>query len=144
MPSTPSARKAARELSVQGLYQWTMAGQPIKQIAQSLLDSKNPAKIDGEYFNEIILASARQSEQLDIDFTPFLEIPMEQLDPVSLSILRIGCYEMQFRIDVPYKVIINEGVNLAKKFGPTDSNKFVNAVLDRLAQQYRKVELGHG
>ena len=140
MPSTPSARKKTRELCVQGLYQWQMAGHSIRQVMKEMLAEKNLAKLDEDYFNAVMTDVAAQSEELDSSCEPFLEIPLNQIDPVSLAILRIGSYEMQYRIDVPYKVVINEGVNLSKTFGPTDSKKFVNAVLDQLAQKYRQVE----
>ncbi len=141
MPSSPMARKCARELCLQSLYQWQISGNSISQITKEMLVDVNADKIDDIYFKEALEGISQQTTQLDEHFLPFIDIPYEQLDPISLAILRIGSFEMSQRIDIPYKVVINEGVNLAKKFGPTDSKKFVNGVLDKLAKEHRTIEL---
>jgi N utilization substance protein B len=80
-------------------------------------------------------------EELEAAFTPYLDRAMGDLDPIELSLLRLGSYELIKRIDIPYKVVINEAVSLAKKFGATDGHKYINGVLDKLAAQVRTIEI---
>ena len=140
-PTTPSARKRAREICLQALYQWQLAGHSATDLAQQFRAERNLQKVDIVYFDALLNAVIEQSAELDILFEPFLDCKLDQLDPVSLTILRISSYELQSRLDIPYRVVINEAINLSKKFGPTDSRKFVNAVADKLAPQLRAMEI---
>lgn len=141
MPSNPSARRRARELLVQALYQWDLSATPVANIEAQFYAENDMDKVDGEYFRELLGRIIRGAAEADARFEPVLDRPKGDLDPISLAILRIGSDEFANRIDVPFKVVINEGVNLAKKYGPTDSPKFINGVLDKLAPRHRAPEL---
>lgn len=139
--TTPSARRKAREMLLQSLYQWQVAGQDINAIEAQFYAENNMDKVDREYFRELLHAIPAAVSDLDRSFEELLDRRLDELDPVSISILRISAHEMVGRIDVPVKVVINEAVNLAKKFGPEDSQKYINAVVDKLAHRKRKAEL---
>jgi N utilization substance protein B len=139
--SKPSERKKARHLLVQALYQWRMSGNSIIDIEAEFNADNNMAKVDTDYFSEILHAVPSKLDDIQGAYEPFLDRTNEKLDPIATAILQIATYEMLHRIDVPYKVVINEAVSLAKKFGATDSYKYVNGVLDKLATATRSVEV---
>ncbi len=143
------ARRAARELAVQGLYQWHMTGKSASAIESEfrsqqpdddLEDHENWAKVmqiaDLALFHELLHNVVRFRDDLDASISPVAE-----LDPIELAILRLGAYELSRRLDVPYRVAINEGVELAKSFGATDGHKYVNGILDKLAARLRSAEV---
>lgn len=134
-------RRVARSLVMQALYQWQMAGQPLADIEAQFRVDNDFASVDGAYFHEILTGVARQKGDLDELLMPHLSIALDELDPVELAILRLSSWELKNRLDVPYKVVINEGIELAKTFGATDGHKFVNGVLDKLAPQLRAAEV---
>uniref|UniRef100_UPI003519E637 transcription antitermination factor NusB n=1 Tax=Aquipseudomonas alcaligenes TaxID=43263 RepID=UPI003519E637 len=134
-------RRVARSLAMQALYQWHMAGQSLNEIEAQFRVDNDFSGVDGAYFHDILTGVARQKTELDASFAPFLSIPLEELDPVELAILRLSAWELTSRVDVPYKVVINEGIELAKVFGATDGHKFVNGVLDKLAPVLRAAEV---
>ncbi|MEO4045538.1 transcription antitermination factor NusB [Pseudomonas sp. CAU 1711] len=134
-------RRVARSLAMQALYQWHMAGQSLSEIEAQFRVDNDFSGVDGAYFHEILVGVAQQKPELDEAFAPFLSIPLEELDPVELAILRLSAWELKNRVDVPYKVAINEGIELAKVFGATDGHKFVNGVLDKLAPKLRAAEV---
>lgn len=134
-------RKRARALVMQALYQWQLAGQTAAEIeAQFRLDN-DFSHIDGSYFSELLSGIAARYQELDALFVPYLDRPVQELDPVELAILRLSSFELHTRLEVPYRVVINEGIELAKTYGATDGHKFVNGVLDQLAVQLRAVEV---
>jgi N utilization substance protein B len=137
----PSARRKARELAVQAIYSWQMSKNPVEQIELSIITSNNMQKIDTDYFLEILRAVVRNSAELDIKIKPYLGRLPEELDPVEKAILRLATYELVERLDVPFKVVINEAIELAKSFGAEESHKFVNGVLDKAIKTLRKHEL---
>jgi len=134
-------RRVARSLAMQALYQWHMAGQSLNEIEAQFRVDNDFSGVDGAYFHDILTGVARQKTELDASFAPFLSIPLEELDPVELAILRLSAWELTSRVDVPYKVVINEGIELAKVFGGADGHKFVNGVLDKLAADVRADEV---
>jgi transcription antitermination protein NusB len=134
------ARSVARKLAMQALYQWQMTAHEANDITRQFVESEEFAGADREYFEEILRGCIKQKEQIDTAIKPFIDRPLEQLDPVETAILMMGIFELQSRIDVPYRVVINEGVDLAKRFGATDAHKYVNAVLDRAAKSIRADE----
>ncbi|APQ12151.1 antitermination protein NusB [Pseudomonas oryzihabitans] len=136
-----AARREARSLLVQALYQWHMAGQAINEIEAQFRVDNDFAKVDGAYFHEIIHGVPANKSEIDGLILPCLDRAMDEVDPVELAVLRLSCYELLKRIDVPYRVVINEGIELAKIFGATDGHKFVNGVLDKLAPTLRSAEL---
>lgn len=141
MPSKPSNRKKARHLLVQALYQWRLTGADIGSIEAEFFSDRKMDAVDTAYFRELLHSIPRQVEELDECFKPHLDRKLNDLDPVSLSILRLGTYELLQRMDIPYKVVINEAVNLAKAFGPSDSHKFINSILDKVAATSRQIEI---
>jgi len=136
------ARSVARKLAMQALYQWQLTGQLAADINLQFLDSDDVVGADREYFTELVKGCIGSADQLAAAMQPFLDRPLEQLDPVEKAILMIGLYELRSRVDVPYRVVINEAVDLCKRFGATDAHKYVNAVLDRAAVALRSAERG--
>ncbi|MEZ0153747.1 MAG: transcription antitermination factor NusB [Candidatus Reddybacter sp.] len=139
--SLPSARKKARHMLVQALYQWQLSGASIGAIEAQYMAEKGMAKADSEFFRELLHEIPVKLEELDAAYREFLDRDPEALDPISLAVLRISVYELLHRIDIPYRVVINEAVNLAKTFGPTDAYKYINGVVDRVAARARRVEI---
>ncbi|CAD5108236.1 transcription antitermination factor NusB [Zestomonas carbonaria] len=144
-PNAPTgklaARRQARSLAMQALYQWQMAGQSLNEIEAQFRVDNDFSKVDGAYFREILHGVATNKSEIDGQFEPLLDRPLEELDPVEMAILRLSTWELLKRVDVPYRVVINEGIELAKVFGATDGHKFVNGVLDKLAPTLRAAEV---
>jgi transcription antitermination protein NusB len=132
----------ARKLAMQALYQWQMTSHEANDISRQFVEGEEFGGADREYFDELLRGCIKGKEQIDAAIAPFIDRPLEQLDPVETAILMIGMYELRSRSDVPYKVVINEAVDLAKRFGATDAHKYVNAVLDRAAREIRAAEKG--
>jgi N utilization substance protein B len=135
-----ATRRVARCLAMQALYQWHMAGQSLNEIEAQFRVDNDFNSVDGAYIHEILHGVPTQKTELDELIAPCLDRPLEELDPVELAILRLSTYELSSRLDVPYRVVINEGIELAKVYGATDGHKFVNGVLDKLAPQLRQAE----
>lgn len=125
---------------MQALYQWQMTKQSPAEIQGQYLESEESAGADREYFEELTMRCIEQSASLSQELTPYADRPIEQLDPIETAILMIGMYELKERVDVPYRVVINEAVDLCKRYGATDAHKYVNAVLDRAARDVRAAE----
>lgn len=136
------ARSIARKLAMQALYQWQLTQHSAAEINQQFLESEESAGVDREHFEELVGGCIAGYEALAAALQPFLDRPLKQLDPVETAILMIGMFELQQRPDIPYRVVINEGVDLCKRFGATDAHKYVNAVLDRAAREFRAAERG--
>ncbi|MCQ4348351.1 transcription antitermination factor NusB [Pseudomonas stutzeri] len=134
-------RRKARSLAVQALYSWQLAGQPLNEIEAQFRVDNDFSEVDGAYFHEILHGVPRLKSELDEAFQPCLDRPLDEVDPVELAILRLSAYELRNRVDVPYRVVINEGIELAKVYGATDGHKFVNGVLDKLAPRLRGAEV---
>lgn len=142
MKVSAAARGKARHYAMQALYQWEMTGSPLNTIEAEFHADNNMTKVDVEYFSENFHGVAAKKTELDKLFTPYLaDLAFHEIDPVSLALLRQASFELKERIDVPYKVVINEALNLAKKFGAADSHKFINGVLDKVAFETRKEEV---
>lgn len=140
MASTASRRKRSRSLLVQALYQWQLAGASLNRIEAEFHTDNDMSRVDVDFFSELLHGVPGNLDAIDAAFEPFLDRKISELDPVSLAVLRLSTYEFLYRIDVPYKVVINEGVNLTKTFGPTDAHKYVNGVLDKVASKIRVAE----
>lgn len=136
----PAARRRARELALQGVYSWQMSGNDVSSIELHLATTNNMAKVDLAYFQALFGETVKQVEHLDLTVKPYLGRLPEELDPIEKAILRIATYELVERVDVPYKVVINEAIELAKNFGAEESHKFVNGVLDKAVKTLRKYE----
>lgn len=138
-------RRKARHFGLQALYQWTLSGASVTDIEAEFRVDNDFRHTDGEYFSAILRGVTADVESLEMLFAPALDRALDELDPIERNLLRLGTFELRDRIDVPYKVVISEAVALAKKFGATDSHKYVNGVLDKIARDLRTVELAqHG
>lgn len=144
MAIVPSTRKKARHLLVQALYQWQISGSNLNEIEAQFVADSNMKKVDVDFFHELLHGVPAVVDELDRAYQPYLDRSDEGLDPVSKVILRLGSYELLHRSDVPYRVAINEAVNLAKTFGPTEAHKYINGVLDKVALASRQVEIAAG
>ena len=132
----------ARKLAMQALYQWQLTGHEANDLVKQYVESEEFGGADREYFEELLRSCIKGREQIDAAIASLVDRPLEQLDPIEKAILMIGVYELRSRADVPYRVVINEGVDLTKRFGATDAHKYVNAVLDRAAKELRRAERG--
>jgi N utilization substance protein B len=135
-----SARRRSRELATQGLYQWLLSGSPAGEIDAQLRGAQGYDKADHEHLDAILHGVIRDSEALSADLTPCLDRPIDQLSPVERAVLLVAAYELKNHVDIPYRVVINEAVELAKTFGGADGYKYVNGVLDKLSAQLRVAE----
>ncbi|SHF16329.1 NusB antitermination factor [Microbulbifer donghaiensis] len=141
MTVTASARRKARHYAMQALYQWQMAGASLNVIEAEFHTDNDMSKTDVAYFRDLFHGVAKNLDEVEAAFTPHLDRKVDDLDPISRALLRMSSYELQHRIDVPYKVVINEAVALAKKFGPTDAYKYINGILDKTAADLRAAEV---
>lgn len=135
-------RSWARRFAMQALYQWQFTGQDLATIQQQFYDQQELEKADSAYFQELLHQVPARLDTLSLKLAPYLDRPLEQVDPVEKAILWIGGYELAYRSDIPYRVAINEAVELAKRFGAEQSHRFINGVLDRVARELRTVETG--
>jgi N utilization substance protein B len=134
------ARSIARKVAMQALYQWQLTQQPADEIKQQHLEDEESAGVDEEHFAELVTECIAHQAEITGALTPYIDRPLDQLDPVESAILMIGMYELRRRPDIPYRVVINEAVDLCKRFGATDAHKYINAVLDRAARELRAAE----
>lgn len=134
-------RRKARQLILQALYQWLLTDSELTDISKQFHE-QNQGKIDWEFFDEVLPGVLKSVEALDKHLHPLLDRKLEALDPIEKALLYLGTYELANRIDVPYRVVINECVELAKMFGATESHKYINGVLDKLAPELRAAEYG--
>jgi N utilization substance protein B len=140
-PSRSQLRSAARSFALQAVYQWQMNHAPVNDIEAQFAVDHDLGKCDKAYFRELLQGVTAKATSLDDLFEELLDRPLAELDPIELATLRIGAYELAERLDVPYRVAINESVELAKSFGASESHKYVNGILDKLAQRVRREEI---
>ena len=133
-------RRKARHFGLQALYQWTLSGASAADIEAEFRIDNDFQHTDGEYFSAVLKGVVRDVDALEALFSPVLDRRLGELDPIERNLLRLGTFELRDRIDVPYKVVISEAVALAKKFGATDSHRYINGVLDKVARDLRTVE----
>ena len=133
-------RRKARHFGLQALYQWTLSGASATDIEAEFRVDNDFQHTDGEYFSAVLKGVVGDVDALEALFSTALDRTLEELDPIERNLLRLGTFELRDRIDVPYKVVINEAVALAKKFGATDSHRYINGVLDKVARDLRTVE----
>ena len=133
-------RRKARHFGLQALYQWTLSGASPADIEAEFRIDNDFQHTDGEYFSAVLKGVVRDVDALEALFSPVLDRRLGELDPIERNLLRLGTFELRDRIDVPYKVVISEAVALAKKFGATDSHRYINGVLDKVARDLRTVE----
>ncbi len=138
--SVAKARGKSRRLAMQAIYQWQMTGDSIADIKQQFVDENNMAKLDPAFFSEVVSGVASSISELDPLLEKYMTRTVESVDPVERSILRLATYEFINRLDIPYRVVLNEAVNIAKEFCAEKSHTFVNAVLDKVAKEIRQLE----
>lgn len=130
----PQKRHWSRRLALQALYQWQISGHQIDELLAQYVEDENWEKADKDYFVDLLSASINQKKELISKFSPYLNFSAEQIDPVENAILLYATYEILYKPETPTKVILSEAINLCKKFGSIEGYKFVNGVLDKVAQ----------
>ena len=135
------SRHKARVAAVQALYQWQLTEQPPQDIEDHFILDHEMSEIDIRYFDQLVRGVPLHLHELDDHLMPYLDRDVDEVDPVERAILRVGAYEFEFHPEIPYKVILNEAVELAKTFGAEHGHKFVNAVLDKVAAKLRAEEI---
>jgi len=139
--SVAKGRSNARKKALQALYQWHMSGNDLSDIEAQFHEEQNMEKVDVDYFHVLVHEVPTQINLLDEFIAKYSDRALDELDPIEQSILRLSAFEIKNRIDIPYKIIISEGITLAKTFGSDKSHAFVNSVLDKLAKELRKTEI---
>ena len=139
--SSSGARTRSRELMVQALYQKQIAGHECAELVAQFHEQAAYQRVDKEFFDEAFVEICKAQDALEESISELIDRPLERLDPVERAVLLIGVFELQHRIDIPFRVVINEGVNLAKRFGSIEGHKYINACLDKAAQTMRETEI---
>jgi N utilization substance protein B len=135
------SRRRSREFALQGLYQWQLARKDAVVIAAEFAEREEFQKADTAYFRTLLNGAIDNAGELEARIAPYLDRKLQELSPIERSILLLGGYELMRELEVPYRVVINEAVELAKIFGGTDGHKFVNGVLDKVAAELRELEV---
>ena len=133
-------KSMARRSAVQAIYQWQLTGYNLSEIERQFVEEHGLGKGELPYFQDLLHQVPKKLDVVDAALSEFTSRPVEQIDPVERAILRISVYELMERLEIPYRVVVNEGINLAKEFGATQSHKFVNGLLDKIARKYRAAE----
>lgn len=134
------AKSLARKLAMQALYRWQINDAPWQDLVSEFATEEGMDRADNEYFRALVQGVCGEREALDAELATFMDRSPGLLDPIEHAVLLIGAFELKNRPEIPFRVVINEGVSLAKRFGATDGHKFVNAVLDRAARTLRQHE----
>ncbi len=137
---SPASRRLARQMALQGLYQWILSGNSLTSINVHMREQAHFRKCDAVHFDALLHGCVNQAAVLDEALLPYLDRKPDELSPVEHVILMMGVYELRHCLDVPYRVVINEAVELAKSFGGSEGHKYVNGVLDKVAQEVRAPE----
>lgn len=135
-----SSRHLARRAAVQALYQWDMTGQSRLDIEKYFLADDSLKKSDSEYFHELVREIPRQAGELDNNLNPYIDRDIKQVDPVEKAVLRLAAYELLHHAEIPYRVVLNEAIELARTFGSENSYRFVNGILDKMGADFRAIE----
>ena len=136
-----SAKSKARQCAVQALYQWQMTGQNLSTIEREFKEDQRLKNAQKSYFADLFHGVPKNLDKIDASMIDFVDRDVEKIDPVERAILRIGVYELMQKPEIPYRVVINEGIELAKCFGADGSHRYINGVLDKVAQIQRKLEI---
>jgi transcription antitermination protein NusB len=136
-----NARSVARRLALQAIYRWQLNDGPWQDVLQEFAEAQDMPKADREYFRALVEGVCSARPQLDVDIAQWTDRPAVQLDPVEHAVLLVALFELTARPEVPFRVVLNEAINLTRRFGATDGHKFVNAVLDRAARVVRSHEV---
>ncbi|GMU43255.1 MAG: transcription antitermination factor NusB [Xanthomonadales bacterium] len=140
-PTRPFPERArARRRALQALYQWQIGGGPMRRIIEQFNEEQDMAIADGAYFSELLLGVEAQLAQIDGAIAPCADRGIDEIDAIERATLRLATFELLHRLDIPYKVVINEAIELARDFGAEGGHGYVNAVLDRVARNARTAE----
>lgn len=137
------SRHRSRKLALQALYQWQMADTDLTELNDQYIIEMNPKKVDIEYFRTLVYGVAQEALELDQTLSGHLDREVDQIGPIELTILRIGTYELKKRLEVPYRVVMNEAIELCKTYGPEQSHKYINSILDKISKETRQLEIQH-
>jgi len=138
---TIKGKRRARKLAVQALYQRLLSGDELSEIEAQFRAIHVSENVDLDYFSRLLQGVTKGIESLDEAFEPFLDRPIKSINPIELTILRLGAFELLEALDVPYRVVLDESITLAKTFGAKDGHRYVNGVLNKLARKVRAVEI---
>ena len=139
-----SGKRKARKLALQALYQWLMSGTELSEIETQFRIANNMAKVDIDYFCRLLYGVPEHLNQLEQSFAPFLDREPSELNPIELTAIRLGSFELAYCPEIPYKVVLDQAVSLTKEFGSQDGHRYVNGVLNNLARQIRSLEISLG
>ncbi|MEX2488361.1 MAG: transcription antitermination factor NusB [Pseudomonadales bacterium] len=139
--SSPAARSKARRFALQGLYQMKMSECSAIDVEEQYTQDHDMKRVDTDYLHELLSGIVKHQEQIDGLIASKIDRRFDELDPIETAILRIGTFEMVHRVDVPWRVVINESVELAHSFGAAESHRYVNSILDSIARDHRAVEI---
>lgn len=134
-------RSKSREFAVQAIYQWQLSDNSPADIIAQFSVEKSPKSYESDYFQELLRGVVAQVDQLDEQLSGFIDRDIEKVDPVERAILRLAAYELTAHLEIPYRVVINEAVELAKRYGAEQGHRYVNGVIDKLAQKTRAIEV---
>lgn len=135
-------RHRARKRAIQALYQWQVTGQEAGEILEQFREEQTGSRFDNDYFETLVRRVIEHAPELDEALAPYLERPLAQVDPVERSVLRLAAWELRNSPEVPWRVVLDEAVELSHVFGASHGHTFVNAVLDKAARQWRADETG--
>jgi N utilization substance protein B len=138
-----SARSRARRRAAQAVYAWQVGGNPMRDVIEEFRHEQDMEIADLDYFEDLLRGVEKHCAELDAGLAPWLDRDMAQVDPIERAILRLAAYELCHRPDVPYRVVLNEAVEVAKRFGAEHGHTYVNGVLDKAARQWRAAETGN-
>jgi N utilization substance protein B len=136
-----SGKVRARKLALQALYQWLMSGADLHEIEAQFRVINNMEKVDGDYFSRLLHEIPKNIDSLEASLVPYIDREISGLNPIELTVLRIGSFELLYCPEVPYKVALDEAISLAKEFGSQDGYRYVNGVLNKLAREVRIIEV---
>jgi N utilization substance protein B len=137
----PAARSRARRRALQALYAWQLSSSPVDKVIEQFRAEQDMEIADLEYFEALVRGVAEHADELDAVLSKFIDRTMSQVDPIERAVLRIAGFELAYRVDVPYRVVINEAIETTKRFGAEHGHTYVNGVLDRAAAEWRAQEI---
>ncbi|HSN00746.1 MAG TPA: transcription antitermination factor NusB [Rudaea sp.] len=135
-----AARSRARRRAAQAIYAWQVGGNPMKDVIEEFRHEQDMEIADLDYFEDLLRGVDKHCAELDAGLAPWLDRDMAQVDPIERAVLRLAAYELQHRVDVPYRVVINEAIEVVKRFGAEHGHTYVNGVLDKAAREWRSAE----
>ena len=137
----PAARSRSRRRALQAVYAWQLSSTPVEKVLEQFSSEQDMEIADLAYFEDLVRGVIKGHKELDQSLSMYVDRPMEQVDPIERAVLRLAAFELRDRLDVPYRVIINEAIEIAKRFGSDHGHTYVNGVLDQAAGQWRSVEI---